>query len=56
MDLASRQGGSRQPLGVVPMAVALVVAAFLGGGLGLLFEGGSNKTAEETAAEEEVAE
>jgi hypothetical protein len=40
MDLPPRPGSGRQPLGVIPMAIALTVAAFLGGGLGLLIEGG----------------
>lgn len=49
MDLAPRPGSSRQPLGVIPMAIALAAAAFLGGGLGLLIEGGGSGDAAKTA-------
>lgn len=53
MDLQGRTGTNGQPLGVIPMAIALTAAAFLGGGLGLLFESGGSedesKTAEATA-------
>lgn len=55
MDLVPRQGSGRQPLGVVPMAIALVVAAFLGGGLGLLIEGGGSDEATDAPATEEQA-
>lgn len=55
MDLVPRQGGNRQPLGVVPMAIALTVAAFLGGGLGLLIEGGGSDDATRAPATEEQA-
>jgi hypothetical protein len=50
MDLAPRPGPSHQPLGVIPMAIALVAAAFLGGGLGLLIEGGGSGDAAKTPA------
>jgi hypothetical protein len=51
MDLASGPGpgSGRQPLGVIPMAIALTAAAFLGGGLGLLIEGGGSRDAGKTA-------
>jgi hypothetical protein len=55
MDLAPRQGSGRQPLGVVPMAIALTVAAFLGGGLGLLIEGGGSDEATQGPATDEQA-
>lgn len=55
MDLMPRQGSGRQPLGVVPMAIALTVAAFLGGGLGLLIEGGGSDGATQTPATGEQA-
>ncbi len=54
MDLASGPGpgSGRQPLGVIPMAIALTAAAFLGGGLGLLIEGGGSGDAAKTPAAE----
>jgi hypothetical protein len=55
MDLVPRQGSGRQPLGVVPMAIALVVAAFLGGGLGLLIEGGGDGEATKAPATDQQA-
>ena len=57
MELVPRQGSGRQPLGVMPMAIALIVAAFLGGGLGLLIEGGgSDETTEASATAEQASE
>ena len=50
MDLAPKPGSGRQPLGVIPMAIALVAAAFLGGGLGLLIEGGGTGDAAKASA------
>ena len=55
MDLPSRPGSARQPLGVIPMGITLVVAAFLGGGLGLLIEGGGADDAAKTPATEQEA-
>ena len=43
MDLEGRTGPNGQSLGVIPMAISLTAAAFLGGGLGLLFESGGPK-------------
>jgi hypothetical protein len=55
MDLMPRQGASDQRLGVVPMAAALAAAAFLGGGLGLLFErSGTDGSAKSPAATEQA--
>jgi hypothetical protein len=52
MDLAPNPGSSRQPLGVIPMAIALTAAAFLGGGLGLLIEGGGTSDAAKASVAE----
>lgn len=50
MDLQPGPGSGRRPLGVIPMGIALVAAAFLGGGLGLLIEGGGSGDAAKTPA------
>lgn len=55
MNLAPRQGSGRQPLNVVPMALALVVAAFLGAGLGMLIESGDDDQATTAPATGEQA-
>lgn len=55
-DLMPRQGGARQPLHVLPMAGALVAAAFLGAVLGMLIEsGGDDEQASAPATEEQAA-
>ncbi len=54
-ELMPRHGGRGASLDVVPMAIALVVAAFLGGGLGLLIEGGGADEATTSPATDEQA-
>ena len=57
MELMPIKGSGRQSLNVVPMAIALTAAAFLGGGLGLLIEGGgSDDAATPAAVEGQVAD
>lgn len=55
MELSPRPGSGRQPLGVLPMALALVAAAFLGAGLGMLIESGGDEEATIAPATEEQA-
>lgn len=50
MELMPSKGSGRQSLNVVAMALALTAAAFLGGGLGLLIEGGGSDEAAKPAA------
>lgn len=51
------KGSGRQSLNVGAMAIALTAAAFLGGGLGLLIEGGgSDDTSKAPPAEQAVAD
>ena len=55
MELMPSKGSGGQSLNVVAMALALTAAAFLGGGLGLLIEGGSGDEAAKSPAADQQA-
>jgi hypothetical protein len=57
MELMPIKGSGRPSLNVAAMAIALTAAAFLGGGLGLLIEGGgSDDAAKPAVVEGQVAD